>query len=149
MRIGVVVLLALGLSACGSVTDPDGLVVTIDVAPRTFRVGTPASVTMTVTNRGFRPQEIQTNWCEHFDVTTPSGELVGPFRADCDGSSNPRTLLRFERMVFRTTWDGNTWGPELFSRASLPPGEYLVRGSIGRMEGPSARSRAVPVTLTP
>lgn len=146
----LLVLGAAALGACDSATDPDaGLNVALAITPDTVRIGRPAEVTVTVTNRGSREKTISPNPCSSLVVTTPGGEVVGPGERICAAVALQAVKLApGERFVFQTTWMGDgIRGSAGSGVAWLLPGEYRLRAQLPTRSG-LVESAGVPVWVT-
>ena len=140
----------LALGACRPPSDPEKLTISIAVDPSTFRTGTEATVSVTVTNRGDRPVLAEAHPCpDPFVVTTLAGVVVGPGNRICLSiGSPPVEIPAGAQRTYSLRWNGNAPGASATSNTLLPPGDYLLRARVmvgGRIRG----SDPAAVTLTP
>ena len=135
-------------TGCRGLAGPDDLVATVSVAPATFRSGTGTTVTVTVSNHGYRPRTVSPYECPApFVVLGMDGRVVGPGHRICAAIALPPiTLAPGESRVYTQGWNGDGRGTGA-TNILLPPGVYRVRAAVPA-EDRILGSRPVTVTIT-
>lgn len=158
MRSGLVMLLSAAVLGCSNPVSPrDALQIETSVSAPTIRPGEPVTVSVVVTNRGGRTQQIQveSGFCPaaSFVVTQGDGTPIRPAGAICSTAlPRPKELGPGESITLTSRWFGDLH-PEASMQAPsstsmLPAGTYRVRGSalvhgFGLLEGPPVELRIV------
>jgi hypothetical protein len=149
------------LAACArDLTAPaTDLLVTASASRDSFRVGDTVTVRVTVFNRSGQPQTIGGGGCGFlgFQVTTPSGAMVGPSSAFCSAELVLKTLGPGDQYSEDEVWTGSAIGNGAGTALQmLSPGSYVVTGDVdplsaqGSAEAPRAIEYvAAKVTITP
>jgi hypothetical protein len=119
------------LGGCRDSSAPNNVIVTTVVGARAFRAGTEVSVTVSVTNLDDRAHGFSLHTCgQEFEVTTLTGDLVGPGLRLCNAITEDGELAPGQQHVFVHRWNGDGRGPDGSDNILLPPGTYLLRGTV-------------------
>ena len=143
--------LAMGVTACSASTGLSDNVVVVEIAVSAPTVSAEAKVTITVTatNGGTDPVEINVHPCpEVFEVLGIDGQQVGPPTLPCILIAlPPQALQPGESFEFHHTWDGAGNRVGINQREPLPLGAYLLRGRVWVMDHGAAFSEVTPIEV--